>query len=633
MRIGLESRFRALLAGIALMAAMLVCGLYAAQAQAAIEIESFTAGAFNADGSANLQAGAHPFEARTAFRFATQDGTDNTPPVENVKDIEVTLPPGLIGNPEATPKCKDEQLMSNSCPAASQVGITTLGLWNGSQLFPIRLPVYNMETEAGQTADFAFLVLLAPVHIVASVNTDGDYSLRTDISDVSELLPLGYSELSFWGVPADPAHDMARGQCGNSDTEQIDSDGDGFPDIFGDGNPLNDDTCPISGGTRAAFLTLPSVCGVPGVTRLRARSWPDPGTWSQAVSAPQQLSGCDRQRFSANISVSADPASADSPTALTVDLRIPLADNPDGLGTPPLRRTVVQLPEGLTVSPAAADGLQGCTAAQLGLGSKADATCPQASKIGTVSIETPLLAEPMEGSIYLAQPTPSRLLGIYLVVKGPGLIVKLPGAIDASQSTGRLTATFDNTPMLPFNRFVLRFKGRTAGPARHSGKLRSQGHERVAHLLERHDRPGDRIEHVQRGRVLGRLRTVLRCRIHEPDRGSRDRLPAEAVASRRAAADLEAGSDAALRAHRPARPGASLRRGAGRRRDVRSGVPGRHDPGRVGRGLEPVQPERSGVPDRALRRGAARALHRRPGGGRPVQPGHGGRARGDPCGP
>ena len=129
--------------------------------------------------------------------------TSTQRPPENVKDIEVTLPPGLIGNPSATPQCTDEQLFGNACPAASQVGVTTLRLWQGTEQFPIRLPVFNMVPDPGQTADFAFQVIIAPVHIVATLDTDGDYSLTTNISDISELLPLGASELSFWGVPAD----------------------------------------------------------------------------------------------------------------------------------------------------------------------------------------------------------------------------------------------------------------------------------------------------------------------------------------------------------------------------------------------------------------------------------------------
>lgn len=437
-----------------------------ARAQFGIEPGSFVAEVRDQNGNPVNQAGAHPFEAHTAFEFITTPPDDPTTPEEEsgapvgmVKDIEVTLPPGFIGNPEATPKCRDEQLLSNRCPDDSQVGLASITVWNGTEAASLSFAVFNMVPGPGETADFAFLVLLAPVHVVAKLNTDGDYSLTTVISDTSELLPLIGTSLTLWGVPGDEAHDQKRGQCINSDTE--DTNGDGFPD--GDGDPLNDDVCPI-GAPEVPFLTLPSVCGIEGVTRLRANSWDTPGTFAEATSAPQTLTGCDRQDWNPSISVTADPPAADSPTGLTVDLRIPQNNNPDGLGTPPLRKTVVHLPEGLVVSPSAAAGLGACAPAQIALGSNAQPTCPGSSKIGTVSIETPLLDNPMEGSIYLAQPTANQLLGLYLVVRGPGLLIKLPGTIDPDPATGRLTATFDNTPMVPFSRFLLSFKSGPRAP-------------------------------------------------------------------------------------------------------------------------------------------------------------------------
>lgn len=457
------------------MVALVICLLataasaaFASEARAEFGIEpgSFVAEVRDQNGAPVNQAGAHPFEAHTAFEFNTIPPDDPTTPEEEsgapdgtVKDIEVTLPPGFIGNPEATPKCRDEQLLSNRCPDDSQVGLASITIFNGTEAASLTFPVFNMVPGPGETADFAFMVILAPVHVVAKLNTDGDYSLTTVISDTSELLPLIGTSLTLWGVPADEAHDTKRGNCILSDTE--DTDGDGFPN--GDGDPLNDDVCPI-GAPEVPFLTLPSVCGVEGVTRLRANSWDDPGTFVEATSAPQTLTGCERQAWNPSIAVFAAPATADSPTGLTVDLRIPQNGNPDGLGTPPLRKTVVALPEGLAVSPSAAHGLGGCAPGQIALGSNAEPTCPASSKIGTVSIETPLLAEAMNGSIYLAQPTANQLLGLYLVVRGPGLLIKLPGTVDPDPATGRLTATFDNTPMVPFGRFVLRFKDGPRAP-------------------------------------------------------------------------------------------------------------------------------------------------------------------------
>ena len=59
------------------------------------------------------------------------------------------------------------------------------------------------------------------------------------------------------------------------------------------------------------------------------------------------------------------------------------------------------LPAGMTVSPSAADGLQACSNEQFGLGTEFGAgskhtepaklaSCPLASQIGTVEVNTPL---------------------------------------------------------------------------------------------------------------------------------------------------------------------------------------------------------------------------------------------------
>ena len=96
--------------------------------------------------------------------------------------------------------------------------------------------------------------------------------------------------------------------------------------------------------------------------------------------------------------------------------------------------------------------------------SRADATCPEASKIGSVEVDTPLLDEPLNGSVFVAKQNDNpfnSLLAIYIVAKGPGFIVKLPGHVDPDPVTGRLTTTFDDNPQLPFTSFRLRFK---AGP-------------------------------------------------------------------------------------------------------------------------------------------------------------------------
>ena len=118
------------------------------------------------------------------------------------------------------------------------------------------------------------------------------------------------------------------------------------------------------------------------------------------------------------------------------------------------------LPEGVRISPPSAEGLTGCSPQQIALNSTAEPTCPDASKVGTLRIETPVLDQPLTGAIHLATPhdNPSNtLVALYLVARGPGLIVKLAGRIDPDPVTGQLRATFDNTPQLPFSHLLLSF--------------------------------------------------------------------------------------------------------------------------------------------------------------------------------
>ena len=70
------------------------------------------------DGKLFTQAGGHPFVGVTDFTFNT---TGTGAPDGNVKDIRVDVPPGLISNPEATPKCTDAHVPGLPAVDASSV--------------------------------------------------------------------------------------------------------------------------------------------------------------------------------------------------------------------------------------------------------------------------------------------------------------------------------------------------------------------------------------------------------------------------------------------------------------------------------------------------------------------------------
>lgn len=411
-------------------------------------------------GSLVRQAGAHPSEMRVRFDFNEKLTTDAfgtyTTPDEHVRTVEVKLPPGLIGNPQATPKCTSEQLSSNitsvsgSCPVTSQVGVVSLLLQNGNQIanndIPAveNYPVYNMMPPKGSVAAFAFDLVGRPVWILASLDPT-DYSVVTRVEYASDAFYVRSTDLTLWGVPADSSHDALR---------------------F-DPNTAQYGASVASSIAHTPFLTLPSLCGVPGAPRMTIDSWEHPGVMKSYDGAALTMSGCDKQQFSATLRAQPTNTAANSPTGLSVDLGIPQNQSPMGLGTPPLKDASVTLPEGMAVSPSSADGLLGCSPAQIGLGTNDDPTCPDASKIGTVSIDTPLLPDPLTGHVYLASQNDNPFgstLALYIVAQGPGVTIKLPGRVSPDPVTGQLTTTFDNNPMLPFSNLHLQFNSGARAP-------------------------------------------------------------------------------------------------------------------------------------------------------------------------
>jgi hypothetical protein len=423
----------------------------------------------DAAGEPDTQAGSHPFAVSTSIQFASEEierfpagepGVFAPVPNQNVKDVDVELPAGLIGDPSATPKCTMAEFAKAQkggvvevCPDNSQVGTATVVI-SGTETTE---PVWNIVPNPGKPATFGFVVVGDPVIATATLRpaapsgTEG-YGLDIHLRNISQGVALAATSLSFWGNPGDPAHDAERGACLAAKQGLA-------PEPAGG--------CPYTAQPKP-FMTLPTSCtGAPSVTHLTATSWN--GEVAKASFAthgnfgePLGAEGCDRVPFSGSVETSLGTPTADSPSGLGVDLKIPQNTNPEGLATANLKRTVVTLPAGISINPSTANGLVGCSLADFGQFSEAASTCPQNSKIGTVEIDTPLIEAPIAGGIYLARQTENpfgSLIAIYVVGEAEGVRVKLPGEIALDPATGRLVTTFDNTPQVPFSDFKLNFFG------------------------------------------------------------------------------------------------------------------------------------------------------------------------------
>jgi hypothetical protein len=209
------------------------------------------------------------------------------------------------------------------------------------------------------------------------------------------------------------------------------------------------------------FLTTPTSCTTTLTAKLTANSWQSPGSIDTASAHMPGMSNCEALSFSPTLSAQPDPKVADSPAGMNVDLHVPQApDTPSALATPAVKKAVVTLPPGMTLNSATADGLGVCSEKQFGLTKSNQPACPNASKIGSVEIDSPIQADPLVGSVYLAEPVVNEvhsLLAIYVAGQSDGVLVKLVGATMPNLATGQLTVTFPNSPQLPFSDFKLDF--------------------------------------------------------------------------------------------------------------------------------------------------------------------------------
>jgi hypothetical protein len=430
----------------------------AAPARAEFGISDFDGSILNQDGTTASQAGSHPYEVSTTIRFnQTTDGHGEAiPDGGNVKDIEVELPPGFVGDSTAIPQCApadfNKPVFGNAaCPADTQIGVLSLST-AGGVFTEEPVPIFNLVPPPGQPAAFGFRVTFINTVLSAKVRTGSDNGITVDVTNIPQGFSILGIKLTFWGVPADHGHDNLRGEC----------------DEFGPtGNLCPSDVAP------KPFLTLPTQCTPAGVgvqTTLSVDSWSAPGVFKHASfvshlqppaeGTQQGPTGCERVDFEPSFSVAPDTTQADTPAGLTVDVKTSQAGlvNPTGIAPADLRDTTVALPAGIVINPGQAAGLLACQAGQDGVGSEAPPSCPAGSKVGTVQITTPLLPDKLEGAVYLLQSNPPELQ-LLVAASADGVNLKLVGNVHLDESTGQLTATFENTPQLPFTDLKLALSG------------------------------------------------------------------------------------------------------------------------------------------------------------------------------
>ncbi len=420
----------------------------------------------------------------------------------NIKTLRVDLPPGLTVNPNATPKCSVEDFKAigeipggggavghvPACSPTSIVGqeevtlVTTVGgvvpagapfpatakLPKGTVVTPdptkgTIVPVYNLQPKYGEPALFGFVVAAKEVvYLETDVSWQSDYHEGFTIRLPEEEPPFTTLKSRL----------VQKGRSGN--------------------------------GT---FINNPTTCLDPNQyphlysTWFRAESYGEPDPNFPEGSTPVeakvedssgkliQQEGCGSVPFEPSIAMDAGTANVDSPSGATIDVKLPFdaaKEGGEGQSQSHVRKAEVTLPPYMGLNPAGAQGLTACSDGHFRKNERFYGnTCPDSSKIGTATVESPPLERPLTGDVYVGfqnsrVPESGEEFRILVEAKEEeeGINARLIGHVKADPNTGRLTAVFDEQqqleltgsqadmpsglPQVPFTSVKLHFDGSKA---------------------------------------------------------------------------------------------------------------------------------------------------------------------------
>jgi hypothetical protein len=471
--------------------ALLALGAASLPASAqAFGIETFSVNATEENGSLDRMAGTHPYALTTEINFKQSASSEPGGPYTegDLKDLHIELPSGLIENPSAIPTCTQlsfntprqspfqESLSGESCPDDTQIGVVALhtSFEGGSTRY---FGIFNLAPPTGVPSEWGFSAFGNPTTFIPHLRSaEGEYGITLSAVNFSQRFDLYGMRLTLWGAPWLINHDNERGNCLNEEDPA---------DHFGEPGMLLSSykagTCSVGGDPNTnppkAYLTLPESCTGLLDFSTGADSWQDPATLvSESWHQPGELEGCERLDLLFSEFTSTQPTSTTASTPTGLDFSFESRD--EGLTEPThpapsqAKTAVLTLPEGMTINPSLGAGLGICTPAQYAAeapSSVPGTNCPNSSKIGDVSVQSPLFEGPLQGSIFLAEPFQNpfgSMLALYLVARSPqrGVIVSVPGELTANTASGQLTATFEDLPQLPYSRFSVQFRSGQRAP-------------------------------------------------------------------------------------------------------------------------------------------------------------------------
>lgn len=293
--------------GFSIAVCVLAGGSPVALASSSFGFKRFEVAITNRNGTPDTQAGSHPYAETFTFELNTELVPLN-PPLNNtevhlpghreVKDINVNLPPGVIGDARAVPQCPRELFdgpKEPRCPGDTEVGEDTVGLAETTAKGLLELegfPVYNLVPPPDVPAEFGFNE--NGIHGIIDVGVrpgSEQYGLTAHVYNVTQRF-VAYNSTTIWGVPAEHG-----------------------------------------GESPAAFLTLPAACGGKLRFSISATSWQEPEAPPITASTETPaITGCESSPFGfgPSLSIKPDTSHAETPAGLTAEVTPPRRSRFDG---------------------------------------------------------------------------------------------------------------------------------------------------------------------------------------------------------------------------------------------------------------------------------------------------------------
>ena len=392
--------------GLALCLLLGLAAPAASRAAFAIEPGSVKVQTLDSLNGADVRAGAHPDHIVLEFRIEAAGAATAA------RDLLFEFAPGLTGSPSATKTCSRAVFEFEECPANTEVGRFSASFLGGEGF---KEPIYNLTPGPDQLAALGFKPFWQTE--LEMKLRPGDYGLDITTRSMPQL-PFDDGHVELWGIPGD--HNGS--------------------------------------GERAAFLTTPTECG-PMKFVLHTRSWLVGAPWLSETAETEPFAGCESLPFEPSLALHLTDPNPDSLTGARIDLNFVEYDGPDETVGADVKDAQIDLPAGLTLAPSGVEGRELCSDSQFGLGAESSAACPFQSRVGSVEITTPQLAEKLVGSIYLGQERPGERFRLLIEASARGIDYKTTAKLAADPQTGRLSTELADLPQFAVSQMSLSFEG------------------------------------------------------------------------------------------------------------------------------------------------------------------------------